>query len=321
MSSQGGAGYGLPLARLEEIFQRIIVPDYLLRSSPQPQQRPEAVLLGGQPGAGKSTIAAQLQRQFAGHGGLVWVTWDDFRPFHPDYERLLTEQPAAMPDVTRPAARWWQDRAAAWLRAGRYNTLLEGGFRDPSAVLASAESFAEAGYHVHVSALAVPAALSRLGIIERYARQAEVAGAGRWTTAASHDADYTGTVETLRLAHASPAVARISLWTRDGLIHDDHRDPAGRWATGVVPADMVNRIRATPLGPQARAMLADRLARTLGRLQRSGLAHPALYEMAATIMQDLTAEPAPEAGPASRARRAEPPEPPTRQRDDPELEL
>jgi pantothenate kinase-related protein Tda10 len=118
----------LPQEQLEEIFQQIIVPDYLLRSNPQPQQHPQAILLGGQPGAGKSTTAPQFHREFINRGGLVWVTWDDFRPFHPDYERLLRERPAEMPDITCPAARWWQDRAATYLQAGHYHTLLEGGF-------------------------------------------------------------------------------------------------------------------------------------------------------------------------------------------------
>jgi UDP-N-acetylglucosamine kinase len=325
VSPPEGVDYGLPLAQLEQTFEQIIVPDYLLRSSPQPQRHPVAVLLGGQPGAGKSTIADQLQRQVDAHGGLVWVTWDDFRPYHPDYERLLAEQPAAMPDVTRPAARWWQDRAAAWLRAGRYNTLLEGGFRDPGAVLDSAGLFAEAGYHVHVSALAVPAALSRIGIIERFARQVELAGTGRWTTAASHDGDFRGTVETLRLAHASPAVARISLWTRDGLVHDDRRSPAGKWSTSAVPADVVNKIRGTPLSRAQRTALISHLAQTLAGLERAGLAHPALYEMAGMVYQDLGPLPAPEAAPEIRSAPGigdvAPPGPAARRRDDPELEL
>ncbi len=280
--------YGLPPAELEEIFQQIIVPDYLLRSNPEPQREPEAVLLGGQPGAGKSTTAPQFHREFAGRGGLVWVTWDDFRPFHPAYERLLIERPADMPDVTRPAARWWQDRAAAYLLAGRYHTLLEGGFREPAAVLATAERFAEAGYAVRVCALAVPAVLSWLGIIERYARQVEVAGTGRWTTAASHDADYKGTAEVLGLAEASPAVSRISLLTRDRLVYDNHRDPTGQWTIRASAVDLLSEARDTPLSRLQRTALAHRLTSTLEGLERAGSGHPALYEMGAEVEKALS---------------------------------
>lgn len=62
MTPPGDAGLGVPAALLEELFQQIIVPDYLLRSDPKPQRHPEVMLLGGQPGAGKSTAAAALQR-------------------------------------------------------------------------------------------------------------------------------------------------------------------------------------------------------------------------------------------------------------------
>jgi len=272
---------------LEEIFQQIIVPDYLLRSNPQPRQHPDAILLGGQPGAGKSTTAPQFHREFTNRGGLVWVTWDDFRPFHPDYERLLKERPADMPDITRPAARWWQDRAATYLRAGRYHTLLEGGFRDPAEVLATAERFAEAGYKVRICVLAVPAVLSRLGIIERYARQVEVAGTGRWTTAASHDADYRGTIEILYRAARSQAVSRISLLTGDGPVYDNHRDPNGQWTSPASPVDVLTEARDTPLTRLQRTALANRLADTLERLERTGSAHPPLHEMATQVEKAL----------------------------------
>lgn len=284
----GQPDYGMPPADLEEIFRRIIVPDYLLRSGPEPRPDPEVIHLGGQPGAGKSTVAPEFRREFAGRGGLVWVTRDDFRPFHPDYERLLAERPADMPAVTRPATWWWQDRAAAYLQAGRYNMLLERGFRDPDEVLASAAAFDAADYLVHVSAVAVPAALSRLGIIERYARQVETVGTGRWTTAASHDADYAGTMEVLRRAEAARVVSRISVWTRDGLVLDDRRGPGGRWrADGAAAPYVLAEARATPLTRLQRAALSRRLADTVQRLETAGLAHQALRDMAATIEQDL----------------------------------
>jgi UDP-N-acetylglucosamine kinase len=287
MTAPEDAHLGVARALLEEIFQQVIIPDYLLRSDPRPQPHPEAVLLGGQPGAGKSTVAAGLQRQFADQGGLVWVTWDDFRPFHPDYERLLRERPADMPDVTRPAARWWHEHAAEFLRQGRYHTLLEGGFRDPAQVMGTAERFAQAGYAVRVCALAVPAALSRLGIIERYARQVQTAGVGRWTTAASHDADYAGTLTVLRLAEASPVVTRLSVLTRDGLVFDDHRDSSGAWRLGSSAVAVLVEGREGPLNRLQRVALTNRLSDTLAQLRRAGRTHPALEEMATVVERDL----------------------------------
>jgi hypothetical protein len=134
--------------------------------------------------------------------------------------------------------------------------------------------------------------LSRLGIIERYARQVEVAGVGRWTTAASHDGDYSGTVEVLRLAQASSAVGRISLLTRDGLVHDDHRGPDGKWTTGTTAVQVLAEARDTGLSRLQRKALANHLTSTLERLQRANLAHPALQDMAAEVARDLARFPA-----------------------------
>jgi hypothetical protein len=284
-----GLPYGLPEARLEEIFQRVIVPDLLLRSNPVPQPHPELVLLGGQPGSGKSTLAPRLQGEFAGRGGMVWVNTNEFRALHPDYERLLAEQPADMPDVTRPALLWWRDRAVEYLRSERFNALLEIGFRDPPWAAATAERFADSGYDVHVVALAVPAVLSRMAIIERFARQVETTGAGRWSTAAAHEAHFNGTVEVLRFAEASPAVSRVSLWTRDGPVYDNLRDPAGDWTNPPAAVEVLTEARDTPLNRLQCVALGNRLSGTLERLERSGQAHPALHYMAAEVRQDLRA--------------------------------
>lgn len=181
---------------------------------------------------------------------------------------------------------WWQERAARYLREERYNTLLECAFRESRTVMDDASRFAHAQYRTHVSALAVRAALSRLGIIERFAAQVAATGTGRWTTAASHDADYVGTSETVRLAEASPDVSRISLWTRDGLIFDSSRSLAGGPAEGR-PVELLAEARDTPLTRLQRVALAERLAQTLARLEAAGMAHRAAYEMADEVERDL----------------------------------
>jgi hypothetical protein len=278
--------HDLPEAQREDIFQRLIVPEVLLANDPDPQDQPDVVLLGGQPGAGKSSTAHLYEREFATRGRLVWVTWDDFRPYHPAYEHLLAERPEEMPDATRATARWWQARAATYLRERRYNVLLEGGFREPQGVMATAQQFAEAGYDVRIAVVAVPAALSRLGIIERYAGQIVRAGTGRWTTAASHDADYQGVPEVLHLAQDSPAIHRITVLTRDGRVYDR---PTGKWPTTDSPLDVLEEARAQPLTRLQRTALANRLADTLDQLRATGAGHDQLYDMAAAVHDDLTA--------------------------------
>lgn len=281
--------YGMSLDTLEDIFQRIIVPDYLLRNDPKPQTAPEAIWLGGQPGAGKTTTAAALRHEFADRGGLVWVTRDDLRPFHSDYERLIREQPERMPDITRPATQWWQDRSAEFLRAGRCNVLLEMAFRDPDAIVARSAQFHQAGYKVQVAAVATPAYLSRLSIIERYARQVQAAGAGRWVTEASHTADYAGTREVLQQAEADHAVSRITLWDRGGTVYDNHRqaDRGGMWRDLACAVDVLDRARDVRPDPAQAAELSAHLAGTVRQLDEAGAAHQPLRDMAAVVGRDL----------------------------------
>lgn len=278
--------YELPDALREEIFLQVIAPRVLLANEPQRQERPELVLLGGQPGAGKTTASRSFQREFTGRGGIVAVDADELRPYHPAYETLTAERHNVIPDAIHETAGWWYDRAIDYLRARRYNLLLEGGFRDPAAVIQTAEDFAATGYDVRVAAVAVPAALSRLGIIERYAAQLDHTGVGRWVPAARHDENYHGTPDVLQRAQDSPAVHRITVLTRDGRVYDR---PTGRWPTTTSPVEVFEEARAEPFTRLQRTALANRLADTLDGLCAAGAGHDELYDMAAAVHDDLTA--------------------------------
>jgi hypothetical protein len=63
-------------------------------------------LPGGQPGAGKSYVVAQLSRADPDAGQVI-LTGDALRPFHPHHATLLRTDPYGMPNATGPAVATW----------------------------------------------------------------------------------------------------------------------------------------------------------------------------------------------------------------------
>jgi len=63
--------YSLSTEWLTNLYHREIAPD--LFDNARPQDTPTAILLGGQPGAGKTPMQHQAVTEFANQGGLVMV--------------------------------------------------------------------------------------------------------------------------------------------------------------------------------------------------------------------------------------------------------
>ncbi|MBZ6372711.1 MAG: zeta toxin family protein [Microbacterium hominis] len=209
-------------ARLRQVF------DAAVRQAifpPTPTGDRLLVLLGGQPAAGKTRAQAAI---LAEHPELVSITGDDLRAYHPGYRDLAVNDPLAMPAATAPTSSGLIRLALDHAIQYGYPVLLEGTFRDPAMVSATATRFAEAGYRVEVVAVATPAPVSRLAAEERFlrARRGEV---GRWTPPEAHETALTGSPEVVAALEALPSVARIQVYARDRRLYDNHRIQAGAW--------------------------------------------------------------------------------------------
>lgn len=152
-------------------------------------------------------MGARALQELGGVRHAVNIVGDDFRKHHPAYNRLMKEndQTAAM-YTDRDSGRW-VEMAIAAVREARVSMVIEGTMRDVSKVADTLKSLSAAGYTVEARALAVPHALSWQAVLLRYERQRQTRGTGRMTTAAAHDAAYSGAPVTL---------ARIEV---DGLAH------------------------------------------------------------------------------------------------------
>lgn len=127
----------------EQIFRERIVPQLLNHASPQEQ--PIAILLGGQPGVGKSSTKGALHAALT--GGVADFSADLMRPFHPRFaellrgdERLLRELDTAIDQK----ARQWVDKAVTYSIERRFNVIFDSNLASPERAATIAEQFTDA---------------------------------------------------------------------------------------------------------------------------------------------------------------------------------
>ncbi|KAI1467123.1 zeta toxin-domain-containing protein [Daldinia caldariorum] len=219
------------------IFERDILPSelsHLSAATPQPSnsneivgdRTPLAVLLIGQTGAGKTRAAPALKgalTRLRGASRLAHFVADTYKTFHPAYNALLASRPALASAATGPDARRWLATAASRAASRRADVLVESAARHPGDFADLARLFHASGYRVEVAVLAVPAALSRLGILARFYEKLPEAGPRgglplRLTPRKVHDESYAGVLEAAAFVDSSGAVDQVVVVRRDSLV-------------------------------------------------------------------------------------------------------
>lgn len=208
---------------LDTIYRTLIHP-VLFADSPGGEASPALVLLGGQAGSGKSRASARL---LAEHKGMVAVSGDELRIFHPHYRRLVTDQPEGAGSILAEATRPWVRAAIQDCLDERRSLLLEGSFGDPDVTLSTAVRFRDAGFDVQIVAIASPRVLSLVTAASRYLRDLKVGSAARFTRLSAHDHGYDGTTHLVDALDATSPVDRLTVVTRTGtVLLDKVRDTA-----------------------------------------------------------------------------------------------
>lgn len=131
-----------------------------------PAEQPTMVLVGGQPGAGKSAAADNVRDEFKKLGGYV----------HVDADRLRDEIP--LPRGSHPTSEETQNDARRLVQIlrthaidQRLNIIEEGTYRDANAVQKFVSDRNADGYKVEMMAVATPREESLLGVYQRYEMQ------------------------------------------------------------------------------------------------------------------------------------------------------
>lgn len=220
-----------PLApeRNESIFRNDIIPDYL-PGTITPTERPRLILLGGQPGAGKTAVLIASHAELEQSGATVRIVGDDLRSYHPRFLMFQRQDPETASQFTQLDAGRWAEKLLAVATERKVNIVFETTMRTPENVARVIGMARNAGYEVEASAVAVNPRLSWQGNHFRFEEMLRLGDAARIPPKHIHDAAVDGLRTSLEKIESEQLVDRVQLSTRGGTILYDNEVREGQWS-------------------------------------------------------------------------------------------
>ena len=194
--------------QLQEIVQLLVMNACIV-----PVNDPQAILLGGQSGSGKTMLHCIYRDAFE-HNVIV-INGDDYRARHPRFEQISERYGVESPTYTAAWAGRMVEAVIDALSIMRYNLVIEGTLRTSAAPLKTAELLRSRGYDVSLALMAVKPEISLVSCQLRY-EQMRIAGTEpRAVDPAHHRLIVEGIVDNLRALENSGMFATVSLYARN----------------------------------------------------------------------------------------------------------
>lgn len=209
----------------EEVYQAIEQDAFL---DTTPSSAPQAIILGGQPGAGKSGLLERSYRSFEGLNA-VKINGDDFRQWHLHRDAILEEDESAFAALTDPDVRPWTKRLFDTTIETKRNVIFEGTMRVKTDISNTMDRLQQEGYSVKAQVIAAHERQSVVGIHLRYEWQKKTKGHGRMAPLEVHDQAYTGVLDTIDHIERNKLASKIELYNRNGECVYENSVKDGEW--------------------------------------------------------------------------------------------
>ena len=161
-----GDSYKIPKEDHERVFQRLL--NKMLEQS-DPNGQPRIVILGGQPGSGKSKLTDIAGKTVFENHSVAVINGDDYRTFHPRAEEIFKNHDRQFAELTDPDVRVWTPRLLGAAIQGRRNIIFEATMRNREPLMSSIDHFKEAGYTIDVMVMAVNEKISSISTVVKSA--------------------------------------------------------------------------------------------------------------------------------------------------------
>ena len=185
----------------------LISPAHLTTDGPR-----KAVLLGGQSGAGKTTLHGIFQEKL--DGNAIVINGDEFRKSHPNFTLLQAKYGKESVSHTAPWSGQMTEALIDKLSKLGYNLIIEGTLRTSEVPLRTATLLRERGYEVSLALMAVKPDISLLSCQIRFEEMRIAGTTPRATDPKHHGQIVRGIVENLKTLEESGAFDQVYLYTR-----------------------------------------------------------------------------------------------------------
>ncbi|MEC4578108.1 type II toxin-antitoxin system toxin PezT [Streptococcus dysgalactiae] len=185
---------------------------------------PQAILLGGQSGAGKTTIHRIKQKEF--QGNIIIIDGDSYRSLHPNYLTLQEKYGKDSVDYTKDFAGKMVEHLVDELSKQGYHLLIEGTLRTTQVPRQTAQLLASKGYQVSLAVIGTKPELSYLSTLIRYEELYTIdPNQARATPKELHDGIVEHLVDNLRELEDACLFDQIQIYQRDRLcVYDSETD-------------------------------------------------------------------------------------------------
>lgn len=204
------AKYALSPEKIEEIKNTII---NVLAYDKTPSERPLAVVVGGQSGAGKTALI-EYTAQMSSQREFVMIDNDFFRGFHPKASEIKELYPDLYTAATDQIGLGITSDIISYFKDNHYDIILHQTLKNNRIADDAITKFREAGYTVGVRAFAVPYTESKMSQIERCLGQIDKLGFCRYVRKVDHDAAVEGLPKTVGYIEQSGKYDFIEIFKR-----------------------------------------------------------------------------------------------------------
>ncbi|MCX8671350.1 zeta toxin family protein [Gilliamella sp. B2865] len=186
------------------------------------QQNPKAYVVGGQPGAGKSTFTNKLQTEYSNN--ILIIDLDSYRERHPNYKTLYEKYGKESSEYTHQFASEIKEEIQKRAIDAKYNIIIDGTLKNINKAEKKINDLKNNGYSIDVLIHICPKEVSWQSVNIRYEKALKQGRIPRYVPKNVHDQVVEALPVNANKLSQSTQIESLTVYNRQEKIYDSKID-------------------------------------------------------------------------------------------------